>query len=82
MPLRGYQKYERFEDAIDHARIACQNSGNIYIEDCFLEARSDKGKPRNDWKLSSFGSYLVAMHDDLGVSGRLKSSEEPSCIVT
>jgi hypothetical protein len=40
MPLLGYQKDERFEDAIDRARVSCKNSGKIDTEYFFPEPGS------------------------------------------
>jgi hypothetical protein len=58
MPLLGYQKDERFEDAIDRARVSCKNSGKIDTEYFFPEPGSYKGKPRSDRRYRSSNSPL------------------------
>lgn len=69
MPLLGYDKWERFEDAIDRARAACENAGQS-VEDHLPPAgkliTAGKGARREikDYSLSRFGCYLVAMNGD------------------
>jgi DNA-damage-inducible protein D len=65
-PMLGYERWERFADAIDRARIAAQNSG---IEgNHFSAMRSDGGRwagqTIEDVALTRYGAYLVAMNGD------------------
>lgn len=68
MPLAGYDSWRRFEDAVERARIACQNSGQD--PDLHLcRHRQDRGSSpngyaRDDYRLTRFGAYLVAMNGD------------------
>jgi DNA-damage-inducible protein D len=69
MPMLGYERWERFEDAIDRARSACQNSGHA-AHDHFRGAgkliQVGKGAVREvpDYHLTRYGSYLAAMNGD------------------
>ncbi|MBA8964649.1 DNA-damage-inducible protein D [Rhodococcus percolatus] len=66
MPLLGYEKWERFEDAIERARISIANGG----QDSDREAsrvRESFGRTRQmgvNYHLSRFACYLVAMNGD------------------
>jgi len=75
MPLLGYTKWERFgsKDAertsvIEKAVIACINSGNDsknHFEHFPTWGNGNKGGQTSaNWKLSRYGSYLVAMNGD------------------
>lgn len=65
MPLLGYTKWERFEDAVDRARISMGWSG----DDPDLNAsrlREASGKTeRVNYRLTRFGCYVVAMNGDV-----------------
>lgn len=66
MPLMGYDKWERFEDATERARATIANQGM----DPDAEAsrlREPSGRTRQmrvDYHLSRFAAYLVAMNGD------------------
>lgn len=65
MPLLGYERWESFEDAIDRARLAAQNSGHD-PEQAF-SGRPEKGtggRPRADFRLTRYGAYLIALNGD------------------
>jgi DNA-damage-inducible protein D len=69
MPLLGYSQWRRFEDSIDRAKAACQNSGNQVADHISQVAKMislGKGAVREviDYHLSRFGAYLVAMNGD------------------
>jgi DNA-damage-inducible protein D len=69
MPLLGYEKWERFEDAIDRARTAATNAGTD-PDQAFSRLREagTKWTPgtgiRVDYRLTRYGAYLVAMNGD------------------
>ncbi|MEM1393377.1 MAG: BRO family protein [Cyanobacteria bacterium P01_H01_bin.150] len=68
-PLLGYSKWQRFEETIERAKLACQNSG-YDIKDHFTEAgnlvkRTQGGGSRqSDYRLSRYACYLTAMNGD------------------
>lgn len=63
MPLLGYEKWERFEDAIDRASVAARNSGQVQAFSRLREEATG-GRPRADYRMTRFGAYLVAMNGD------------------
>jgi hypothetical protein len=62
----GYQKWQNFHNGIKRASISCQNAGNIVTEHFLLTSvnNKSKGRPLEDWKLSRYACYLVAMNSD------------------
>lgn len=74
MPLLGYEKWERFTDAIERARAAAENQGHAF-DDLFVavtekpevlpgSGKNLGGRPREDFHLARFAVYLVAMNGD------------------
>ncbi|ORL01791.1 hypothetical protein A6F55_19050 [Prescottella equi] len=65
MPLLGYDRWERFSDAIDRARSTATNQG-FDVADLFRAAakKSTGGRPAEDVELARFACYLVAMNGD------------------
>ena len=69
MPLLEYRKWERFSNAIDNAKFACENSG-YNVEKHFPEV--GKLSKRNngavvkikDYKLSRYACYLIVQNGD------------------
>jgi DNA-damage-inducible protein D len=63
MVALGYDKWERFEDAIERAIVAAVNSGQ---PDAFSRVREEGtgGRPRTDYRMSRYGAYLLAMNGD------------------
>lgn len=69
MPLLGYEKWERFADAIDRAKIAAHNSGYVVAEQFpasgkKVELGSGAQRTLHDYHLSRYACYLVAMSSD------------------
>lgn len=65
MPLLGYERWERFADAIDRARVAATNAGSD-PDQAFSRLREDRtgGRAREDVRMTRYGAYLVAMNGD------------------
>lgn len=69
MPLLGYDKWQRFEDAIRRAKVSCEQTGNV-VGDHFTGAgkpiTGGKGAVQNvkDYYLSRLAGYLIAMNGD------------------
>ena len=69
MPVLEYSKWERFSNAIDNSKIACENSG-YNVEEHFPEV--GKLSKRNngavvkikDYKLSRYACYLIVQSGD------------------
>jgi hypothetical protein len=69
MPLLGYEKWERFEDAIERAISAVNNSGHDapdHIRGTGKMVKIGSGTERKviDYRLTRFGAYMVAMNSD------------------
>lgn len=68
-PLLGYNKWQRFEDALQRAMAACEQTGNI-VHDHFTPSgkmiTTGKGARREvkDFALSRLACYLVAQNGD------------------
>ncbi|GFG72724.1 hypothetical protein [Mycobacterium botniense] len=65
MPLLGYDRWERFADAIRRAQAAAEVQGRD-AGDLFRGAakKSSGGRPAEDFELARFACYLVAMNGD------------------
>lgn len=66
MPLLGYERWERFADAIDRAKIAAYNSGYNVAQNFPGAAKVSgaRGPAQQDYHLSRYACYLVAMSGD------------------
>lgn len=66
MPLLGYLRWERFEDAIERTRAALGNSGQS--ADLHVSRRREalglNNQMRSDYKLTRHGAYMIAMNGD------------------
>ncbi len=68
-PLLGYDKWQKFEQAIERAKTACEQTGNV-VADHFTGAGkmiiAGKGAQRQvkDYNLSRFACYLIAQNGD------------------
>ena len=69
MNVLEYSQWRRFENVIEKAKKACENS-NISVTDCFANVGksiiSGKGKEDiiNDYKLNRYACYLIAQNGD------------------
>ncbi|MEM6398672.1 MAG: BRO family protein [Cyanobacteria bacterium P01_A01_bin.68] len=68
-PLLGYSKWQRFEETIERAKLACQNSGyeikdHFTISGNLVKRRQGGGSKQSDYKLSRYACYLTAMNGD------------------
>ncbi len=64
MPLLGYSRWDRVPDVIERASVSCENSGNLVGENFSEETRKTNGRPQQDYRLSRYACYLVAMNGD------------------
>jgi DNA-damage-inducible protein D len=64
--VMGYDRWEGFEDAIERARAADENTGGSGGFSRLSEkpAGALGGRPRIDWHLTRYAAYLVAMNGD------------------
>lgn len=70
MPLLGYEKWERFADAIARARVSGHNSCHdmsrhiAQAHGVFPGAGKNVGRPAENFHLSRLACYLIAMNGD------------------
>ncbi len=66
MKLLGYSKWQRFQDAIERAKVSLQNSeGNPSKHFIHLPgAASGKGRFGDNYKLSRYAAYLTTLNGD------------------
>jgi DNA-damage-inducible protein D len=66
MPLLGYEKWERFESAIERARAAIENAGDepAHHASRHREAFGRTNQTGTNYRLTRYGAYLVAMNGD------------------
>lgn len=71
----GYEKWQKFTDAIERAKIAACNSGHdcdsMFVQVTQLTGAGNLGEtgqvqpvPRSDYRLTRFACYLLAMNGD------------------
>ena len=64
-----YTQWRRFEEAIDRAKNACENSGNI-VSEHFVDVGKSSPMPNggeriiNDYELSRYACYLIVQNGD------------------
>lgn len=66
MPLLGYEKWERFEDTVERARVAITNSGMDADQEA-SRSREAFGRTRQqgaNYRLTRYACYLTAMNGD------------------
>lgn len=68
MPLLGYPRWGDFKDVIDKSKTSCENTGNAVTEHfsglLLKNPSSKQGRHYQDFRLSRYASYLVAMNGD------------------
>lgn len=64
MPLLGYPTWQHFQPAIERAKLTASNEGHN-LENLFtVNLEKSGGRPREDYKLSRYAAYLVALNGD------------------
>ena len=69
MPVLNYKKWERFSNAIENAKVACDNSGydvNEHFPEVGKLSKRNNGAviQIKDYKLSRYACYLIAQNGD------------------
>jgi len=64
MPLLGYDKWERFDDAIERARVTIANTGGSPDAHASRRREASGRTERINFRLTRYGAYLVAMNGD------------------
>lgn len=64
MPLLGYDKWERFEEAITRARAAAGNAQQSPDQHASRRREASGRTERINYRLTRYGAYLVAMNGD------------------
>lgn len=70
MSVLGYAKWQRFEDAVDRAKVSCEVAGFL-ADDHFtasgnlVKRAQGGGSTQEDYRLSRYAAYLVAMNGDV-----------------
>lgn len=65
MPLLGYEQWRRFGDSIERAKLTASNQGyDVEKGFCRLRQEVELGRPREDYHLTRYAAYLVAMNGD------------------
>jgi DNA-damage-inducible protein D len=66
--LLGYSTWQKFQNAIEQAKIACENSEQVVSDHFNLKVKIVKAgvttKPREDYRLSRFACYLIVQNAD------------------
>lgn len=67
MGLLGYPRWNEFKAAIERAMVSCevQQGSNEVSKHFSVSILKSGGRPKEDYKLSRYGSYLVAMNGDV-----------------
>ena len=69
MKLLGYAKYQRFQNAINKAKVSCSNGGQL-IDHHFpgggkmVTRAQGGGREQDDYNLSCYACYLIAQNGD------------------
>lgn len=64
MPLLGYPRWNEMKPAIERAKLTAANQGHS-VDDLFrVNPEKSGGRPREDYHLTRYAAYLVAMNGD------------------
>lgn len=64
MPLMAYDRWQHFTPVIERAMQAAANQGHEVGDLFTVNREKSKGRPREDFRLTRFAAYLVAMNGD------------------
>ena len=64
MPLMGYSRWNEFINPMNRAMTSAANQGHETAELFRRSTENSGGRPREDFHLSRFAAYLVAMNGD------------------
>lgn len=64
MPLLGYDRWENFAAAIDRACLTVSNQGQDPADLFRGVTKKGAGRPQQDFQLSRYAAYLIAMNGD------------------
>jgi hypothetical protein len=64
MSLLGYSRWSDFVDVVHRGKAACENAQNSVTEHFSGLLLKTKGRPKEDYRLSRYACYLVAMNGD------------------
>lgn len=64
MLIVGYPRWSDFKPAVEKAKLACYNTGNDVTKHFAGTILKSQGRPGEDYHLSRFACYLVAMNGD------------------
>ncbi|WP_333837368.1 DNA damage-inducible protein D [Novosphingobium sp.] len=65
--LLGYQKWDKFEQVVERARLACKNAGHRasdHFQEIFPQTGKNPkgGRPSKDFQLDRYACYLIAQN--------------------
>jgi hypothetical protein len=64
MHLLGYSRWSDFVDVVHRGEAACENAQNSMAQNFSGLLLKTKGRPKEDYRLSRYACYLVAMNGD------------------
>ncbi len=67
MKLLGYSKYERFQNAINKAKVSCSNGKEpeaLHYKHFPEPGSTTEGRIGDDWHLTRYACYLIAQNGD------------------
>jgi hypothetical protein len=64
MHLLGYSRWSDFVDVVHRGKAACENAQNSMAQHFSGLLLKTKGRPKEDYRLSRYACYLVAMNGD------------------
>jgi DNA-damage-inducible protein D len=64
MSLLGYSRWSDFVDVVHRGKAACENAQNSMAQHFSGLLLKTKGRPKEDYRLSRYACYLIAMNGD------------------